>query len=85
MLTVYGEIPDPIFTDYGLGMRRNIYSGTVMWGHTGGLRGYGAHMFHDPSGNISMAVVNNQSLSLNGPPLRHDLFNELMAEILLEN
>lgn len=85
MLTVYGEIPHPIFTGYGLGMRRNIYSGTVMWGHTGGVRGYGAHMFHDPIGNISMAVVNNQSRSVNGPQLRHELFNELMTEILLDN
>ena len=81
MLTVYGEIPDPVFTGYGLGVRRNVYAGRVMWGHTGGVRGYGAHMFHDPANGISIAVLNNQSRSANGPLLRHELINELLSEV----
>ncbi len=81
MLTRYAEIPDPTFTGYGLGMRRNVYAGKVMWGHTGGVRGYGAHVFHDPTNGVSIAVVNNQSRSANGPLLRHELINELLEEV----
>ena len=78
MLTSYFDIPDPVFIGYGLGIRKNIYGGKVMWGHTGGVRGYGAHMFYEPNGKISVAILNNQSRSVNGVQLRHELFDEIM-------
>jgi len=84
MLTTYYTIPDPVFTGYGLGVRRNIYAGSVLWGHTGGMRGYGSHMFYDPFTNVSIAILNNQSRSVDGPLLRHELFEALLAEVYLE-
>ncbi len=84
MMTAYYDIPHATFTGYGLGTRRNKYAGQVMWGHTGGMRGYGSHMFHDPENDISIAILNNQSRSADGPLLRHELMEELM-EIVLES
>ena len=81
MMTSYFTIPDPIFTGYGLGSRRNIYYGHVMWGHTGGMRGYGSHMFFDPESKVSIAVLNNQSRSVDGPLLRHELTLELLQVV----
>lgn len=81
MLTQHATIPDPTFTGYGLGIRRNRYAGNIMWGHTGGVRGYGAHMFHDPINSVSIAVLNNQSRSENGPLLRHELASDLLEEV----
>ena len=78
MMSSYFDIPHPTFTGYGLGVRRNSYAGRTMWGHTGGMRGYGSHMFYDPTSKISMAVLNNQSRTSDGPTLRHELFEELM-------
>lgn len=84
MLTAYAQIADQTFTGYGLGVRRNVYASRVFWGHTGGVRGYGTHMFHDPLNSVSIAVLNNQSLSANGPLLRHELINELLVEVYKE-
>jgi len=78
MFTSYFNIPHPVFIGYGLGARKNIYGGRVMWGHTGGVRGYGSHMFYEPTDKISVAILNNQSRSVNGPQLRHELFDEIM-------
>ncbi len=79
MMTVYYSIPDPVFTGYGLGVRRNVYAGRAMWGHTGGMRGYGTAMFYDPVSKVSIAMLNNQSLSADGPILRYELVEELLA------
>lgn len=84
MLTSYFDIPHPTFIGYGLGVRKNIYAGRVMWGHTGGMRGYGSHMFWDPVSNLSIAILNNQSRSANGPTLRHELIEALLNEIFQE-
>ena len=84
MFTSYFDIPHPIFIGYGLGTRKNIYGGKVMWGHTGGVRGYGSHMFYEPTSKISVAIVNNQSRSTNGPQLRHELFDEIMTLLFAE-
>jgi len=84
MLTSYFDIPHPIFIGYGLGVRKNIYGGRVMWGHTGGVRGYGAHMFYEPNSKISVAILNNQSRSVNGPQLRHELFEEIATLLFTE-
>jgi len=81
MLTSYFNIPHPTFTGYGLGVRRNVYAGRTMWGHTGGMRGYGSHMFYDPISKVSIASLNNQSRSENGPVLRHELVEELLTEV----
>lgn len=81
MLTSYVDIPHPIFTGYGLGVRRNVYAGRVMWGHTGGMRGYGSAMFWDPISNVSIAMLNNQSRSEDGPTLRYELVEELLTEV----
>ena len=79
MMTSYFDYGDPIFLSYGLGARKNRYAGRVMWGHTGGMRGYGSHMFYDPVSKVSIAVLNNQSRSEDGPLLRHELVDELLA------
>lgn len=84
MLTSYFDIPDPVFTGYGLGVRRNIYAGRVMWGHTGGMRGYGSHMFYDPISKVSISILNNQSRSVDGPLLRHELIEALLVEVFKE-
>jgi CubicO group peptidase (beta-lactamase class C family) len=84
MLTSYFDIPDPVFTGYGLGVRRNKYAGRVMWGHTGGMRGYGSHMFYDPISKVSIAILNNQSRSDDGPILRHELIEALLVEVFKE-
>jgi D-alanyl-D-alanine carboxypeptidase len=81
MMTSYYSIPDAIFTGYGLGARKNVYVGHTMWGHTGGMRGYGSHMFFDPTSKVSIAVLNNQSRSSDGPTLRHELITELLEEV----
>lgn len=84
MMTSYYDIPDPTFTGYGLGVRKNNYAGQIMWGHTGGMRGYGSHMFYDPESKVSIAILNNQSRSVDGPALRHELIEELL-QIVQEN
>ncbi len=84
MMTSYYDIPDPVFTGYGLGVRRNIYAGRTMWGHTGGMRGYGTAMFYDPISHVSIAMLNNQSLSEDGPILRYELVNELLTLVFAE-
>lgn len=81
MMTSYYDIPDPVFTGYGLGVRRNIYAGRTMWGHTGGMRGYGTAMFYEPLSKVSIAMLNNQSTSVDGPILRHELVEELLAVV----
>lgn len=81
MMTSYFDIPDPVFTGYGLGARRNIYAGRGMWGHTGGMRGYGTAMFFDPIDKVSIAMLNNQSRSADGPLLRYELVEELLAVV----
>ena len=82
MQTSYFEYGHPIFLGYGLGTRKNQYGGKTTWGHTGGVRGYGAHMFYEPSHKVSIAILNNQSRSKNGPALRHELSEEIWKEVL---
>lgn len=79
MFVLYGRYDDPTFIGYGLGVRQNVYASRQMWGHTGGMRGYGSHMFHDPRSKVSIAILNNQSRSENGPRLRHELIAEVLA------
>ena len=81
MMTSYFDIPDPVFTGYGLGVRRNVYAGRTMWGHTGGMRGYGTAMFYDPLSEVSIAMLNNQSRSADGPLLRYELVEELLTVV----
>ncbi len=81
MMTSYYDIPDPVFTGYGLGVRRNTYAGRTLWGHTGGMRGYGSAMFFEPGSKVSIAMLNNQSRSADGPQLRHELVEELLAVV----
>ena len=80
----YVEIDDPIFTGYGLGLRRVSIAGRTLWGHTGGMRGYGGYLFYDPLKKITIALLNNQSRTANGPLLRHELFSDLLMEVLKE-
>ncbi len=74
----------PAFNGYGLGVRRVTLSQRVMWGHTGGMRGYGSYMFYDPISKVSIAMLNNQSRSANGPTLRFELVEELLAVVFRE-
>lgn len=75
-------IDDPIFTGYGLGIRRFQIAGRTLIGHTGGMRGYGSYMVYDPLKKITIVVLNNQSRSEDGPILRHQLVQELLLELL---
>ncbi len=72
----------PYWDGYGLGVRR-IYmtSGIEYWGHTGGMRGYGSFMLYDPISGVTIAMLNNQSRSENGPLLRFELVDEILNEI----
>ncbi len=81
MQTSYFDYGHATFLGYGLGVRKNAYAGRTMWGHTGGVRGYGSHMFYDPISKVSIAILNNQSRSTNGPTLRHELAEELLTEV----
>lgn len=72
------------FDGYGLGVRRIHLAGRETWGHTGGMRGYGSYMIYEPISGVSIAMLNNQSRSENGPLLRFELTEELLAEVLLE-
>ncbi len=83
MMSSYVDIPHQVFTGYSYGTRRNVYAGRTMWGHTGGMRGYGSHMFFDPRDKVSIAILNNQSRSEDGPELRQELIDELL-EIVFE-
>lgn len=84
MLSSYVIFDHPVFKGYGLGVRRNIYAGRTMWGHTGGMRGYGTAMFYDPISKVSIAMLNNQSRSTDGPTLRFELLEELLSEVFSE-
>lgn len=74
----------PIFDGYGLGVRRINLAGRETWGHTGGMRGYGSYMLYEPTSGVSIAMLNNQSRSENGPLLRFELVEELLAEVFTE-
>ena len=75
------DLPDPVATGYGLGLRRVVLAGRSMWGHTGGMRGYGAYMFYDQLSGVSIVILNNQSLSTDGPQLRYELVTEILTEV----
>ncbi len=81
-MLIFHRINDEIFTGYGLGVRRVLFDSKVYWGHTGGMRGYGSYMFHDPVTKVSISMLNNQSRSENGPVLRHYMVEELLRETL---
>ncbi|SHG29637.1 serine hydrolase domain-containing protein [Flagellimonas flava] len=77
----FQPIDDTIFTGYGLGIREVTFAGKSHWGHTGGMRGYGSYMFYDPETKVSIAMLNNQSRSQNGPLLRYQLVDELLQAV----
>lgn len=83
MLTFY-DLGDPVITGYGLGVREIFFPDRLLWGHTGGMRGYGTFMFYDPITHVSIAVLNNQSRSQNGVTLRGELYWELLERIFEE-
>ena len=82
-MTTFLALNDPIANGYGLGIRRVLLGGRNTWGHTGGMRGYGSFMFYDPISGISLAMLNNQSRSENGPLLRYQLVEELFLELFM--
>ncbi len=81
MMTPHFDIPDKVFVSYGLGTREVLFHGRSTYGHTGGMRGYGSYMFFDPISDVSIAMLNNQSRSDDGPLLRYELVNELLKEV----
>ncbi len=83
-MVTFINLDDPIANGYGLGIRRVQLGLRNTWGHTGGMRGYGSYMFYEPGSKISIAVLNNQSRSENGPLLRYELVNELLFLLFLE-
>ncbi|MDH3698097.1 MAG: beta-lactamase family protein [Flavobacteriaceae bacterium] len=83
MLT-FLQLDDPIANGYGLGVRRVLLAGRNTFGHTGGMRGYGSYMFYDPRTRVSIAMLNNQSRSENGPLLRYQLVEELLNKVFDE-
>ena len=82
-MTTFLLLDDPIANGYGLGIRRVLLGGRNTWGHTGGMRGYGSYMFYEPTSMISVAMLNNQSRSENGPLLRYELVEEVFRELFL--
>ena len=74
----------PYWTGYGLGVRRFFISGRVLYGHTGGMRGYGSYMLYDPISKISIALLNNQSRSKDGPVLRFELVEDMLRIVFDE-
>lgn len=70
---------DPYWSGYGLGVRRFHFHGRELWGHTGGMRGYGTFMLYDPVSDLSIVLLNNQSRSQNGPLYRFEIVNEMLA------
>ena len=79
-MTNFLELDDPIANGYGLGVRRVLLANRNTWGHTGGMRGYGSYMFYDPVSKVSIAMLNNQSRSPNGPLLRYELVEFVLRE-----
>lgn len=64
---------------YGLGVIRLNYRGHLLWGHTGGMRGYGGNsMFYDTTTGMSIAILINQSRGVNDLGLSDQLFTELL-------
>ena len=82
MMTNYVEFSDPIFSGYGLGTRSAVFAGRLMWGHTGAMRGYSSFMFFDPISEVSIAILNNQSSTAEGPLLMFELFESLMQIVV---
>ena len=82
-MTTFITLDDLIANGYGLGIRRVQLGGRNTWGHTGGMRGYGSYMFYDPATKISVAMLNNQSRSENGPQLRFELMDEIFRELFI--
>ena len=83
MLT-FTDLDDPIANGYGLGIRRVILGDRTTFGHTGGMRGYGSFMFYDPISKVSIAMLNNQSRSVNGPLLRYEVVQESLLAVFAE-
>lgn len=79
-MVTFLDLDDPIANGYGLGVRRVFLADRNTWGHTGGMRGYGSYMFYDPISKVSIAMLNNQSRSTNGPLLRYELVEEVLTE-----
>ena len=79
-MVTFLDLDDPIANGYGLGVRRVFLANRNTWGHTGGMRGYGSYMFYDPISKVSIAMLNNQSRSANGPLLRYELVEEVLRE-----
>ena len=78
---LYIDSGSPYWDGYGLGVRRIHLAGRETWGHTGGMRGYGSYMLYEPISGISIAMLNNQSRSQNGPLLRFQIVEEMLLEI----
>ena len=83
-MVTFLDLDDPIANGYGLGIRRVLLANRNTWGHTGGMRGYGSYMFYDPVSKVSIAMLNNQSRSVNGPRLRYELVEEVLTEVFSE-
>ncbi|MEZ4810923.1 MAG: serine hydrolase domain-containing protein [Allomuricauda sp.] len=81
---IYIDTGTEVFDGYGLGVRRIHLAGRETWGHTGGMRGYGSYMVYEPISGVSIAMLNNQSRSENGPLLRFELVEELLAAVFTE-
>lgn len=49
--------------DYGLGLGRTELCGQEVWGHVGGVPGYGTYSFTDPRSDRQVTVVVNQGMT----------------------
>ena len=75
---------DPYWSGYGLGVRRFHFHGRELWGHTGGMRGYGTFMLYEPTSDLSIVLLNNQSRSVNGPLYRFLIIDEMLQLLFNE-
>jgi CubicO group peptidase (beta-lactamase class C family) len=48
-----------VAVDYGLGVRRGVFAGHRLWGHTGGMSTYWAALFHYPDDDVTIVVLAN--------------------------
>ena len=65
--------------DYGLGLGRAEFCGQEVWGHVGGVPGYGTYSFTSPRSGRQITVTVNQGLT-QGPAAQ----DEVLALVALE-
>jgi D-alanyl-D-alanine carboxypeptidase len=64
--------------EYGLGLGHTEMCGQQVWGHVGGVPGYGTYSFTSPQSRRQITISVNRSLTLS--PAAEDEINALIAD-----